>query len=247
MSLTNAFAIVQEFLYLLAYHFIYNVTYVISVCQIKYNRCLKYVKRIKNDWVVPNEVVVKETPGDRLLLIKNGKELCCVDPLNVGRTVLHFMNEDTGALIFAPDSNALYVSTASAGAGELENHLFLSNDHCYKMDERTGEMECVVPKYTFMSILAIFKKEVSGTMLINLKRIGVNYNVVGTALNAEFIKYYALKYGGDHLRFDEEYTGPIEYELQVVDGDANFFSVTHKDEIVLNRLTYEVRHQIIRI
>jgi hypothetical protein len=240
MTLTNAFEMVQEFLYLLAYHFIYNVTYVISVCQIKYNGCVKYVKRVKNDyWVIPDQEVVEEKPRDRLLLIKNGKELCWVDPLNVGRTVLHFMNEDTGALIFAPDSNALYVS--NVGVGALENHLFLSNNHCYKMDERTGEMECVLPKYTFMSILAIFKKEVSGNMPINLKRSDANYNVVGTALNAEFIKYYALKYGGDYLSFDEEYTGPIEYELQVVDGDANFFSITQRDEIVLNRLTYEVR------
>ena len=235
---STSFETIQEFLCFFAYHIIYNATYVYSVCQIKYNNCSKYIKRANSEWFPTESTEESVNPCDKLALIKNGKELCWVDPPNARSTILYFMDENTGRMIFPPDSNALYVSS-SCETGN--NHLFLCGDHNYKMDERTGEMECVTPKYTFMSILAIFKKEASGTLQINLKRTGANYNLVGTALNAEFIKYYALKYGGDYLRFDEEYTGPIEYELQIVDGDANFFSVTHKDEIVLNRLTYEVR------
>lgn len=235
---STAFEIIQEFLYFFAYHAIYNITYAYSVCEIKYKNCAKYVKRIKGEWVVSEKEVVETKPCDKLALIKNGKELCWVDPSNVRPTILHFLDENTGDMIFAPDSNALYVASS---CDAVNNHLFLCNNRSYKMDERTGEMDCESTKYTFMSMIAVFNKEATGTLPINLKRLNANYNVVGTALNAEFIKYYAMKYGGDFLRFDESYTGPIEYELQVVDGDANFFKVTHKEEIVLNRLTYEVR------
>jgi hypothetical protein len=227
------FEIIQGYMYLFACKLAYNIIYIISVCQIKYKNGVKYVSLIKNKWFsTPDQCDTNNLRKEKLVWIKHGKEIRWTDPSMLINMASHHTIENTGQIMLDKNTNMMYIYRA--GEPVSNNHLFLCNGD--KLEKRNNEIFCENTSYTFISVQVIFKKGATGTLNVNLKLPDANYYVVGNALNPDFIKYYATKYGENNISEEN-----IEYDIQVIDGGANFFSVTHKDEIVLMKNSYYIR------
>lgn len=220
------FEIAQGYLYLFACKFAYNIIYVFSCCQIRYKNGVKYVKRIYDKWVnVSDQEHVATKRQDKLAWVKNGSVVRWVNP--------SCLFENKEKITFEKNTNMLYITSCPDNASS-ENHLFLCNG-----DKIVGETFCEKTSYTFISIQVTFKKGATGSLTINLKLPDINYYVAGNVLNAAFIKHYAIKHFGLCFGVDDE--EGIEYDMQVIDGNAHFFSITHKEEIMLLQHSYYVR------
>lgn len=211
------FEIIKGYFYLYACKLAYNVIYVFSFCQIKYKQGLNYVKRIYDKWFnISDQQYVALPREDKLAWVKNGKVIRWVDPTH------SFENIEKNI-------NMLYI-TSCPNQSPHENRLFLSCGEKVRRD-----MVCENTSYTFISIQVTLT---TGTLNVNLKLPDINYYVVGNILNSAFIKYYAVNHGGMDFGAGEE---DLEYDMQVIDGNACFFSITHKDEIVLLKHDYRVQ------
>jgi len=222
------FELIQGYLYLYACKLVYNIIYVFSCCQIKYKNGVKYAKRIYDKWMnmsSSNQEHVITKRKDKLAWVQNGRVIRWVNPSCL------FENEEK--ITFEKNTNMLYITSCPDNASS-ENHLFLCDG-----DKIMGETFCEKTSYTFISIQVTFKKETMEPLTVNLKLPNINYYVAGNVLNSAFIKHYAIKHSGLNPGDLNEEGG--EYDMQVIDGNAHFFTITYKEEIVLLKHSYYVR------
>lgn len=204
----------------------YNIIYVYSVCQIKFNQIKRFVSSplIKiwnhlNKYLKDNKCIVEV---ELKILIKIDCNGNIEDTLYFEKDCLH---------------------------SKLIKDFYENKNHCFVFSDKQENTNCVnkvfynvfpdsfdykVSKITFMFVELEYN---NNTYTITLKNDNSNYYIVNNTLNQKFIKYY-LK---NVLQIKENInTEEFVYKLSIIDNNANFFTLSSDQDLVLKEDSYEI-------
>lgn len=204
----------------------YNIIYMYSVCQIKFNQIKRFVSSplIKiwnhlNKFLKDNKLTVDV---DLKILIKIDCNGNIEDTLYFEKDCLH---------------------------SKLIKNLYENKNYCFVFSDKQENTNCVnkvfynvfpdsfdykVSKITFMFVELEYN---NNTYTITLKTDNSNYYIVNNSLNQKFIKYY-LK---NVLQIKENInTEEVVYKLSIIDNNANFLTLTSDQHLVLKEDSYEI-------
>lgn len=232
------------------YRLLYNATYYFSVCQIRFNYLVKFVKRVTPvaitnvvanivTNVVTNVVEKKDVINNDAVLetVRHGKVTQSVSNDDV-KKLLRYIT--TAGNELKMDNDTFLIYTPPSSNCRKNKVLFFNGDYVTydEIDKKLVNYEQT--SYSFLSIEIQFLKTTTGKSCefkgMRLKTDTENYYVSGNTIDPRFVTYYARKYF--NLHFDEN--SPVEYTINVVDGNADFFSVTQDKRIVFGKHGYKV-------
>lgn len=226
-TLHSYFEIIER----LVYTTLYNLTYLFSILQIRYNRFIKYIELplLANGGESKNRNKSNKSNEPHAELFFNGgaiqfdeQSILCgkKDMTNM----LHFLQNAQNNVQMSNDSMLVYTNPHENGA---QDKVVLRNgDKIRVLESDTGLLDYEQSECGFISFEMVLDDLT--THQIQLKNGNDNYHIVGNVIDRTFIAYYAKKY----LNFRE---APQKYTLHVVDGNADFFTMTQDDSILFEK------------
>jgi hypothetical protein len=194
----------------------YNLLYLFSLCQIKFNQ----LSRITSSYVKKTMVYLKVSPELKMQTIhhidNSTGAVCCVHTLLEHRLLPVIRNA------FECDKLCSILINYKNDETERLHKMFLTS-----CPER---IECKLSNVNFIQVGIQYN---SLTFNILLKTPDYTFYVVNNVLNANFFKYYLIhvaKYSGDVSIFD--------YTVTIIDNNANIFTMSPKQRIVFHENTY---------
>ena len=202
------------------YAFLYNAMYLFSVLQIKYKRLVK-----------PNEhpLIRDRTDERKIELFFEGDHIPlefppCEQGVTLMKnltTMLRFLQNKHGDIRMSEDSMIIYTNPGKNG--QQDKVLIRNGNKINILDSGGTILDYTRSKSgSFLSFEMVL--EDLTTYPIQLDNGVDNYYIVGNVIDRTFIAYYAKKY----LKFQE---APRKYTLHIVDGNADFFTMTQHDTI----------------
>jgi hypothetical protein len=223
-TLYSYFEIIER----LVYTTLYNLTYLFSILQIRYNRFIKYIELplLANGGESKNR---NKSNEPRVELFFNGGDiqfdeqsiLCGKKDMT---NMLHFLQNARGDMQMSNDSMLVYTNPRENGAHDKV--VLRNGDKIRVLESDTGLLDYEQTECGFISFEMVL--EDLTTHQIQLKNGNDNYYIVGNVIDRAFIAYYAKKY----LNFRE---APQKYTLHVVDRNADFFTMTQDDSILFGK------------
>jgi hypothetical protein len=205
-------------------NFLYNAVYLFSVLQIKYKRLVKPVE---------HPLIRDRTDEHKIELFYEGDAVQLEFPtfqqgqgqrqgIKEMTKLLRFLQNKHGDVRMSNDS--LIVYTNSRAQGVQDKVILRNGDKINILEPDKGDIfdykrtKCG----SFLSFEMVLEDLTTHPIQLN---DGLNnYYIVGNVIDRTFIAYYSKKY----LKLSE---APQKYTLHIVDGDANFFTITQDETI----------------
>jgi hypothetical protein len=200
----------------LVYSLLYNTMYVFSVLQIKYHRVTKTLK---------HPYVGDRTDEYQIELFHKGDPIQLEFPNQDVTKMLCFLKNSQGETLMGDESLVVYTNFFENGV----NDKVLLRNGCninINANIETSVLDYEQAGFTFISVELVLDDLT--TCSIQLRNGDDNYYIVGNVIDRRFIDYYTKKY----LNFKEDIQ---KYTLHIVDGNANFFTITQEDAIVFEK------------
>lgn len=206
-------------------NFLYNAMYLFSVLQIKYKRLVKPVEY---------PLIRDRTDEHKIELFYEGDAIqlgFCASQQGQGdghgqgikemTKLLHFLQNKHGDVRMNQDALIVYTNP---GKCVSRDKVILRNGDTINILS-PGEIIFDYKRTSCNDFLSFeMVLEDLTTHPIQLDNGDDNYYIVGNVIDRSFIAYYSKKY----LKLSE---APQKYTLHIVDGNANFFTITQDDTI----------------
>ncbi len=196
------------------YSVLYGLIYSFSTCQIKYNQISKYIffgSFLTNPFLT--SPLSKSSEGRFEVFLKGLKEP--VEPVDATVT-------ETVSMKMKMEENVILFYSETQPNGQQNKVMFRNGD---ELSASTTVVNYKCANYSFISVDLVLEDDTVHKIL--LKNGDDNYYIVGNVIDKTFIAYYTKKY----LNFEE---APEKYTLNIVDNDANFFTMTQDDSIKIH-------------
>ena len=203
------------------YSFLYNAMYLFSVLQIKYKRLVKPVERPLIGDRTDEHKIELFYEGDALQLGFPSFQQGCGQGMKEMTNLLRFLQNKHGDVRMSKDSLIVYTNPSNC---IFRDKVILRNgDKINILDSSETIFDYKRTNYNgFLSFEMVL--EDLTTYPIQLNNGEYNYYIVGNMIDRAFIAYYSKKY----LKLSE---APQKYTLHIVDGNADFFTMTQDDVI----------------
>jgi len=203
----------------------YNLIYLYSVCQIKFNKYIQFVSLPLNNIYdnIYSFLIKYEIIKDLNIMYKLDKDGF------IEYTLEHYLTKTDLKLTLEKEKNNkndCFLFTYKDNKTNITNNVFYTHfpeTFSYK-----------VSKVKFMSAELEFNGK---TYPIVLKNDTHNYYVVGNILNQTFLKYYLRNVLKANIICDI----PFEYTLNIIDDNVNFIVVKNNEYLIFNEDNYEIK------
>jgi hypothetical protein len=209
----------------------YNLIYLYSVCQIKFNKSIQFVSLpLINVYNNIYSFLIKYE------LIKELTTIFKLDKNGFIEYTLYYLTKDSKPNLINSAFYTSFPETYNKNGCFLVTHKDIKtniiNNVLYTSFPETFDYK--ISKVTFMSV----ELEYNGSLYsIILKNDTYNYYIVGNILNQQFLKYYLRNILKSNINDDI----PFEYTLNIIDDNVNFITVKNTEYLIFNEDNYEIK------